>query len=312
MTQALDRTIGFVGLGRMGGPMAANLVAAGAAVRGFDVVEEACAEAARAGVEIAASLAEVARDADAIITMLPDGPLVRRCYDGEAGLLARAAAGTLLIDCSTIDPFDARDLHALAAQAGLRSLDAPVSGGVVGARAGTLTFMVGGAEADVREAEPLLAAMGRRVVHCGGGGNGQAAKACNNMLLGISMIGVSEAFALAERLGLSDQAFFDVASTSSGQCWSLTTNCPVPGLVATSPANDDYRPGFSVHLMLKDLRLARDAAAASGASTELGRHATEIYERLAADGAGDLDFSTIYRAVRAAGDAAPHEHGSGA
>jgi 3-hydroxyisobutyrate dehydrogenase len=205
-----------------------------------------------------------------------------------------------MIDSSTIDARDARALHGLAAESGLRPLDAPVSGGVVGATAGTLTFMAGGAEAVVHDAEPLLLAMGRRVVRCGEGGTGQAAKACNNMLLGISMIGVGEAFVLAEHLGLSREALFEVASASSGQCWSLTTNCPVPGLVPTSPANDGYRPGFSVDLMLKDLRLARDAAEATGAVAELGRLATEIYERLSADGAGDQDFSTVYRAIRAA------------
>jgi 3-hydroxyisobutyrate dehydrogenase len=312
MTQSLPGTIGFVGLGRMGGPMAKNLVAAGHTVRGFDVVDEACRAAARAGVEIVSSLAGAARGASVVITMLPDGGLVHQCYEGSEGLLAAAEPNALLVDCSTIDSFDARALHALVVEAGLRSLDAPVSGGVVGATAGTLTFMVGGAEADVREVEPLLEVMGRRVVHCGEGGTGQAAKACNNMLLGISMIGVGEAFVLAERLGLSHQALFDVASTSSGACWALTTNCPVPGLVSTSPADNDYKAGFAVDLMLKDLRLAQDAARAGGAATELGFLATDIYERLAADGAGDQDFSTVYRAIRAASTAANDEHEAGA
>jgi 3-hydroxyisobutyrate dehydrogenase len=312
MTQSLSGTIGFVGLGRMGGPMAKNLVAAGHTVRGFDVVDEACRAAAHAGVEIVPSLAEAARGASVVITMLPDGALVHQCYEGSEGLLAAAEPNALLVDCSTIDSFDARALHGLVVEAGLRSLDAPVSGGVVGATAGTLTFMVGGAEADVREVEPLLEVMGRRVVHCGEGGTGQAAKACNNMLLGISMIGVGEAFVLAERLGLSHQALFDVASTSSGACWALTTNCPVPGLVSTSPADNDYRAGFAVNLMLKDLRLAQDAARAGGAVTELGFLATDIYERLAAEGAGDQDFSTVYRAIRAASAAANDEHEAGA
>jgi 3-hydroxyisobutyrate dehydrogenase len=307
MTEPSPRTIGFVGLGRMGGPMAANLVAAGHRVRGYDVAGEACRAAARAGVEIVPSLAEAARGASAVITMLPDGPLVHECYEGEAGLLASAEPASLLIDCSTIDSFDARALHELVVRARLRPLDAPVSGGVVGATAGTLTFMVGGAERDVREAEPLLLVMGRRVVHCGEGGTGQAAKACNNMLLGISMIGVGEAFVLAEALGLSHRALFDVASTSSGACWALTTNCPVPGLVSTSPADNDYKAGFAVNLMLKDLRLARNAALAGGAVTELGLLATDIYERLAADGAGDEDFSTVYRAIRNASKAAHDE-----
>ena len=300
MSETRPPTIGFAGLGRMGAPMARNLVRAGHRVRGYDVVAEACSAAAQHGVEIVPSLAAAAHGAAVVITMLPDGGLVHRCYEGDDGLLAAAAPGTLLVDCSTIDARDARDLHRVAKAAGLRPLDAPVSGGVVGATAGTLTFMAGGEEADLRAAEPVLLAMGRRVVHCGEGGTGQAAKACNNMLLGISMIGVGEAFVLAEHLGLSQEALFEVASTSSGQCWSLTTNCPVPGLVPTSPANDDYRPGFSVALMLKDLRLARDAATATGAVTELGRLATDIYERLAATGAGDQDFSTVYRAIRSA------------
>jgi 3-hydroxyisobutyrate dehydrogenase len=312
MTQSLPSTVAFVGLGRMGGPMAANLVAAGHRVQGFDVVDDACRAAARSGVEIVPSLADAASGASFVITMLPDGPLVHECYEGDAGLLASAEPYALLIDCSTIDSFDARALHELVSSRRLRSLDAPVSGGVVGATAGTLTFMVGGAEPDVRRAEPLLHEMGRRVVHCGEGGTGQAAKACNNMLLGISMIGVGEAFVLAERLGLSHQALFDVASTSSGACWSLTTNCPVPGLVPTSPADNDYKPGFAVNLMLKDLRLARDAAIAGGAVTELGMLATDIYERLAADGAGDQDFSTVYRAIRAASRPVHDEHEAGA
>jgi 3-hydroxyisobutyrate dehydrogenase len=305
MNQSQPTTIGFAGLGRMGGPMAANLVRAGHRVRGYDVVAQACSAAAQHGVEIVPTLADAARAASVVITMLPDGGLVHRCYEGDDGLLAAAGPGTLLVDCSTIDSRDARGLHELVTRAGLRPLDAPVSGGVVGATAGTLTFMVGGTEADVHDAEPLLLAMGRRVVHCGEGGTGQAAKACNNMLLGISMIGVGEAFVLAEHLGLSQRALFEVASTSSGQCWSLTTNCPVPGLVPTSPADDDYRPGFSVDLMLKDLRLARDAASATGAVTELGRLATDVYERLSADGAGDQDFSAVYRAIRAASSATP-------
>jgi 3-hydroxyisobutyrate dehydrogenase len=308
MNESRPATIGFVGLGRMGGPMSANLVRAGHRVRGYDVVAEACSAAAQHGVEIVPALADTTHDAAVVITMLPDGGLVHRCYEGPDGLLDAAEPGTLLVDSSTIDSRDARALHALVASAGLRPLDAPVSGGVVGATAGTLTFMVGGTEADVRDAEPLLLTMGRRVVHCGEGGTGQAAKACNNMLLGISMIGVGEAFVLAEHLGLSQRALFEVASTSSGQCWALTTNCPVPGLVPTSPADNGYQAGFAVDLMLKDLRLARDAATATGALTELGLLATDIYERLAADGAGDQDFSTVYRAIRAASSTAHPEH----
>ncbi|HVW47911.1 MAG TPA: 3-hydroxyisobutyrate dehydrogenase [Solirubrobacterales bacterium] len=289
--------IGFVGLGRMGGPMAANLVATGHRVRGFDVVPEACEVAAATGVEIAAGVAEVAAAAEVVVTMLPNGGLVRGCYAGEAGILAAARPGCLLIDCSTIDVFEARELQADARGAGMRAIDAPVSGGVVGATAATLTFMAGGEAEEVAAAEPALLAMGSRVVHCGPSGAGQAAKACNNMLLAISMIGTAEAFALAERLGLSDQALFDVASTSSGRCWALDTNCPVPGPVPTSPANRDYEPGFAIDLMVKDLRLADAAVRSTGAVTELGRHATEIYERLAERGMGGRDFSVVYRAI---------------
>jgi len=298
MSAAAEKpTVGFVGLGHMGAPMAANLVAAGYRVRGYDVVPEALAKARESGVETVASLAETASGAAIVITMLPSGAHVHDCYEGGQGLLAHCAPGTLLVDCSTIDVFDARELHLAVARAGHRALDAPVSGGVVGAEAGTLTFMVGGAASDLQEAEPLLLVMGARAVHCGDAGAGQAAKICNNMLLGISMIGVAEAFVLADRLGLSQQALFDVASTSSGQCWSLTTNCPVPGPVPTSPANRDYQAGFAVALMLKDLRLSQSAAQASGALTELGRHATEVYEQLAAGGAGHKDFSAVYPAI---------------
>jgi 3-hydroxyisobutyrate dehydrogenase len=290
--------VGFVGLGHMGGPMAANLVAAGHQVRGCDLVEAAREAAAAAGVTVVADAAEAATGADIVITMLPGGRHVLDCY--RDGLLQAAGAGTLVVDCSTIDVYDARSAHGLAAAQGLRSLDAPVSGGVVGAEAGTLTFMVGGAAADVERVQPLLDVMGRRTVHCGEAGAGQAAKICNNMILGISMVAVSEAFVLGERLGLTHQALFDVAANASGQCWALTTNCPVPGPVPASPANRDYQPGFAVDLMLKDLRLARDAAQASTTETELGAHAAEIYERLAEAGAGGEDFSTVYRAIRAA------------
>jgi 3-hydroxyisobutyrate dehydrogenase len=289
--------IGFVGLGHMGGPMAANLVAAGHRVHGFDVVPAACEAAAESGVEIVDTLGELATGAEAVVTMLPNGELVRGCYEGEDGLLAAAGPGCAMVDCSTIDVFEARELQEAARAAGMRAVDAPVSGGVVGATAATLTFMAGGEAEEVAAVEPVLLAMGSRVVHCGPGGSGQAAKACNNMLLAISMIGTAEAFALAERLGLSDRALFDVASTSSGRCWALDTNCPVPGPVPTSPANRDYEPGFAIDLMVKDLRLAGAAAAAGGAVTELGRHAAEIYERLAERGMGGKDFSAVYRAI---------------
>jgi 3-hydroxyisobutyrate dehydrogenase len=288
-------TIAFIGLGNMGGPMAANLVKAGHAVTGFDLAPASCAEAKAAGVAIAGSAVEAARSADVIVTMLPAGKHVRAVW-AEIGQAAKR--GALLIDCSTIDVESARAVHAIAAKAGLKSLDAPVSGGTGGAKAATLTFMAGGAADAFASAKPILEAMGRKVVHCGAAGAGQAAKICNNMILGISMIGVGEAFALAEKLGLSHQALFDVASTSSGQCWSLTTYCPVPGPVPTSPANNDYRPGFAADLMLKDLKLAQEAAAGAGAATPLGAAAAQLYALFAASGHGGTDFSGIIEMLR--------------
>lgn len=231
------------------------------------------------------------------MTMLPAGKHVLSVY---ADILPSAAPGTLFIDCSTIDVDSARKAHEAAASAGMGSLDAPVSGGTGGAVAGTLTFMVGGAADAFARGQSVLTVMGRKIVHCGEGGAGQAAKICNNMILGISMIAVSEAFVLAEKLGLSHQALFDVASTASGQCWSLTTYCPVPGPVPASPANNGFRPGFATGLMLKDLRLSQEAAQTAGANTELGRHAAEIYARYEADGQRDVDFSGIIQAIRAA------------
>jgi 3-hydroxyisobutyrate dehydrogenase len=295
-------TIGFIGLGNMGGPMAANLVKAGHRVLGFDVVPAALAAARQAGVQTVGSAAETARGAAVVITMLPAGQQVRDVYEDPKGPLALAAPGSLFIDCSTIDVTSARAAHAAAAVAGMSSLDAPVSGGVGGAVAGTLTFMVGGAPAAFERAQPLLGAMGRKVVHCGDASAGQAAKICNNMILGISMIAVGEAFVLAEKLGLSHQALFDVASTASGQCWALTSYCPVPGPVPASPANNAYRPGFAAALMVKDLTLAQEAAKAAGAETELGRHAAKLYERFAAEGNGGKDFSAIIESIRALSD----------
>ena len=291
-------TIGFIGLGNMGGPMAANLVKAGHAVRGFDPVPAALEMARRSGVTVVGGAAATAEGADVVITMLPAGQHVRDVYDDPAGPLSVAAKGTLFVECSTIDVPNARAAHAAAVAAGMASLDAPVSGGVGGAAAGTLTFMVGGEAEAFARAQPILAAMGRKIVHCGGASAGQAAKICNNMILGISMIAVGEAFVLAEKLGLSHQALFDVASTSSGQCWSLTSYCPVPGPVPTSPANNDYKPGFASALMVKDLTLAQDAAKATGAATPLGKHAQEIYKSFDAEGNGGVDFSGIIRHVR--------------
>ena len=288
-------SIGFVGLGNMGGPMAANLVRAGHNVHGFDLSADAVRRAREAGVVAAEDAASAVRGAEAVITMLPAGRHVLEAYPD---LLGAAPAGALFVDCSTIDVEAAKQAHGLAAQAGMRPLDAPVSGGTGGASAGTLTFMAGGEAETFAAAEPLLSAMGKRIVHCGDAGAGQAAKICNNMILGISMIGVSEAFVLAEKLGLSHQALFDVASTSSGQCWSLTTYCPVPGPVPASPANRDYQAGFAVALMSKDLDLAQQASRASGVHTALGRHAAEIYAALAEDGQAQADFSAVIKAIR--------------
>ena len=297
------RTIGFIGLGHMGGPMAANLVKAGHRVLGHDLLPGLLAAAVAAGVEAAGSAAGAVAEADVVITMLPAGRHVLGLYQ-EEGLLAAARPGTLFVDCSTIDVADARGAHAAATAAGMRALDAPVSGGVVGAEAGTLTFMAGGGETEYAEADPLLAVMGKKAVHCGGPGAGQAAKICNNMILGVSMIAVSEAFVLGESLGLSHQALFDVASTASGQCWALTVNCPVPGPVPASPANRDYRPGFAAPLMAKDLGLAVSALEASGINAQLGSKAAQLYAAYAAGAGADQDFSGIVNTIghRTAGD----------
>jgi 3-hydroxyisobutyrate dehydrogenase len=290
-------TIAFIGLGNMGGPMAANLVKAGHAVVGFDLSPASLAAAREAGVATEPSAVAAVRDADAdvVITMLPAGKHVRAVW---SELLPVAKPGALFIDCSTIDVESARAVHALATAAGAGALDAPVSGGTGGARAATLTFMAGGEDASFTAGKPILEAMGKRIVHCGGAGAGQAAKVCNNMILGVSMIAVGEAFVLAEKLGLSHQALFDVASTSSGQCWSLTTYCPVPGPVPASPANNGYKPGFAAELMLKDMKLAQEAAAAAGAATPLGAAAAQLYNLFNATGHGGEDFSAIINFIR--------------
>jgi 3-hydroxyisobutyrate dehydrogenase len=287
--------IAFVGLGNMGGPMAANLVKAGHEVRGFDLSDASVNSAAEAGVTPAGSLAEAVSDAECVITMLPKGQHVIAVWTDLTTLVAE---GTLLIDCSTVDVASARQAHELASVMNCMSLDAPVSGGTSGASAGTLTFMVGGSDKAFALGQPLLETMGKKIVHCGSAGAGQAAKICNNMILGISMIGVCEAFGLAEKLGLSHQALFDVASTSSGQCWSLTTYCPVPGPVPASPANNEYRPGFAAALMSKDLTLSQEAARQSGAATPLGEHAAALYAEFEKAGHGAEDFSAIIRMLR--------------
>jgi 3-hydroxyisobutyrate dehydrogenase len=292
--------IGFIGLGNMGSPMAANLAKSGDHVVGFDVVAAARQVSAQSGIEIAPNAKAAVEAADIVITMLPAGEHVRAVW---TEILPAAKRGALFIDCSTIDVTSARAAHGLAADRGIASLDAPVSGGVAGAKAATLTFMVGGTADAFSRGKPILERMGKRVVHCGDAGNGQAAKICNNMILGASMIAVSEAFVLGEKLGLSHQALFDVASASSGQCWSLTSYCPVPGPVPASPANNSYKPGFAAALMLKDLKLAREAAAAVHARTAIGAHAAEIYDRYAAAGHSGSDFSGIINFVREASKA---------
>ncbi len=286
--------VAFLGLGNMGLPMASNLAKAGYSVTGFDPSPNAVAAARQAGVVTAENAVAAVGGAETVFTMLPAGRHVLGVMDE---VLAHSQAGTLYVDCSTIDVASARAVHDRAGAYGMTTVDAPVSG-VGGAVGGTLTFMAGGHADAFARARPLLERMGRRIVHCGDAGAGQAAKICNNMILGISMIAVGEAFVLGEKLGLSHQALFDVASTSSGQCWSLTTYCPVPGPVASSPANADYKPGFAAALMLKDLRLARDAAETAGADTALGKHAVEIYEIFERDGHAGLDFSAIIEAIR--------------
>ncbi|MEW1822175.1 3-hydroxyisobutyrate dehydrogenase [Arthrobacter sp. NPDC080031] len=295
----MGKNIAFIGLGHMGGPMAANLVKAGHRVSGFDLAPEALETARAQGIEVAGSAAAAAAGADVVISMLPAGRHVLDAYQGRDGLLDAARPGSIFLDCSTIAVKDARIAHDLATAYGHRSLDAPVSGGVTGAANGTLTFMVGGSADDFGEAEPILAAMGGRIVHCGGPGAGQAAKLCNNMILGISMIAVSEAFVLGEKLGLSNQALFDVASAASGQCWALTTNCPVPGPVPDSPANRDYQPGFAGALMAKDLGLAVQAFEATGVKARLGSLAEEIYRDFAEGEGAGRDFSGIINEIRA-------------
>jgi 3-hydroxyisobutyrate dehydrogenase len=290
--------IGFIGLGNMGLPMAQNLIKAGHQVEGVDV-NPAAVEKLRAAGGASAETAKIAASrADVVITMLPSGKEVREVYLGPGGIVESANAGTLLIDSSTIDVATARAVAAAAEAKGLLMIDAPVSGGVGGATAGTLTFMVGGSERAFERAKSILEAMGKTIVQAGGAGNGQAAKICNNMILGISMIAVSEAFVLAEKLGLDKQKLFDVSSKSSGQCWSLTTYCPVPGPVPTSPANRDYAAGFTAAMMLKDLKLSQEAAKAAGATTPLGANATAIYDKFVASGEAGRDFSGIFRFLR--------------
>ena len=281
--------IGFIGLGNMGAPMAANLVAAGHAVTGFDVTNVSIA-----GVILAESAVAATEGQDVVVTMLPNGTILQTVYKD---IVPAAKAGALLIDCSTVDVDSAKKAHDAASAAGLLSVDAPVSGGVGGAAAGTLTFMAGGSDASITAANPILDVMGGKIVHCGEGGAGQMAKICNNMVLGISMIGVCEAFNMADKLGLSREAMFDVVSTSSGSCWSINTYCPAPGVGPTSPSDNDYQPGFAAELMLKDLKLSQQAADLVDAATPMGARATEIYDQFVANGGQGKDFSAMLLAL---------------
>jgi 3-hydroxyisobutyrate dehydrogenase len=293
--------IGFIGLGNMGLPMAANLINAGHAVTGYDVTPAAAQKLAAGGGVAAKSIGALAAESEVVVTMLPAGAHVREVYLAPDGVLAKAKRGALLIDSSTIDVETARTVAREAEKKGFLMLDAPVSGGVAGAAAGTLTFMVGGPDAAFVKAKPALEAMGKNVVHAGAAGAGQAAKICNNMILGCSMIAVSEAFVLAEKLGLDKQKLFDISSKSSGQCWSLTSYCPVPGPVPAAPSNRDYAPGFTAAMMLKDLKLAQEAAKAAGATTPLGAEAAALYGRYAGAGGGGRDFSGIIQWLRGRG-----------
>ncbi|NIA67028.1 3-hydroxyisobutyrate dehydrogenase [Pelagibius litoralis] len=294
--------IGFLGLGNMGLPMARNLLNVGHSLAGFDLVPAAQEAAAAAGVSVVAAPADVLSDAEAVVTMLPAGEHVRSVYAGDGGLLAQAAPGTLFLDCSTIDVATSRDVHGEAAARGHDMIDAPVSGGVAGAEAGTLTFMVGGEGKAFERAKPLLEIMGRNIVHAGGAGNGQAAKICNNMILGISMIAVSEAFALGQKLGLDPKAFFDISSAASGSCWAMLNHNPVPGIVETSAANRDYQPGFAAAMMHKDLKLSQAAASHAGAATPLGAEAAALYTIFVNAGNGGLDYSAIIKMIQGNAD----------
>jgi 3-hydroxyisobutyrate dehydrogenase len=287
-------TIAFLGLGHMGGPMAANLVAAGHTVRAFDPVAALKEAAAEKGAQAFDSGAEAVAEADVVITSLPNGTVVKAVY---AEALPAAREGALFIDTSTISVDDAREIHAQAAERAIAQLDAPVSGGVKGATAGTLAFMVGGEDDAVERARPVLEPLAGKIIHCGAPGTGQAAKLCNNMVLAVQQIVAGEAFVLAEKLGLSAQALFDVITGATGNCWAIHTNCPVPGPVPTSPANNDFKPGFATALMNKDIGLAMDAVNSTGSSAPLGSHAAEIYAKFAADNA-DKDFSAVIEMIR--------------
>ncbi len=291
-------TVAFIGLGNMGLPMAKNLVGAGFDVQGFDLSADLCASLDAAGGKGFSDMAAAVSNADAVVTMLPNGNIVKNVYLGGDGILASAKKGALLIDSSTIDVETAREVAAAAAGVGFKMVDAPVSGGISGAAAGTLAFMIGGADADVEQAKVIIDPMAGKMVHAGGSGNGQAAKICNNMALAIQMISMGEAFNLGRSLGVEDQVLYDIMSGASAQCWSLTTYCPVPGPVPTSPANNDYEPGFATALMHKDLGLAMEAASGVNANTPLGKMSADLYAQMADSDMGDKDFSGMINFLR--------------
>ncbi|MBP6379500.1 MAG: 3-hydroxyisobutyrate dehydrogenase [Sphingorhabdus sp.] len=287
--------IAFIGLGNMGGGMAANLVKAGHSVNAFDLSAEALARAQENGCATFTSVREAVADAEAVVSMLPNGKIVDAVYEGD--VIGHAPKGAILLDCSTIDVDTARKVTADATAAGYEMVDAPVSGGIAAANGGTLTFMVGGSDSAFVRAEPILAAMGKAVIHAGASGAGQAAKICNNMLLGASMIATCEAFKLAEKLGLDLQTFYDISSKASGQNWSMTSYCPVPGVGPQSPADSDYQGGFATALMLKDLKLAMEAAASVDADVPMGEKAAALYDAFDKAGQGGLDFSAIIKTL---------------
>lgn len=292
--------IGFIGLGHMGNPMVQHLMAAGHTVKVFDISKEAMQALTENGAQPCSSLAELAKDSDAIFTMVQTGEQIKCCCLGDEGIFAHAASGTLYLDTSSIDVDTSREIHKIAREKGFPMVDAPVSGGVAGADAATLTIMVGGTEANFEEARPYLELLGKKIVHAGPEGNGQAAKICNNMILGISMIGVCEAFTLGEKLGLDPKTFFEISSQASGQCWAMTSYCPVPGVMDNVPANNDYQPGFTAQMMLKDLSLSQAAAESVDVSTPLGENATALYALFNERGFAGMDFSGIIKMI--AGD----------
>lgn len=290
--------IAFIGLGHMGNPMARNLLKAGYSVNGYDIVPKALETFSQAGGLAGQDIASTVKDADVVISMLPEGKHVRAAYEGSQGVFSHVKQGVLIAECSTIDMETALSIHAEAEGKGVRLIDAPVSGGVAGAEAATITFMVGGQKEDFGALKPFLDVMGKTIIHCGGSGLGQAAKICNNLVLGISMIGACEAFNLAEKLGLDANKFFEVANQSSAQCWSISKYCPVPGPVLTSPANRDYEAGFTAAMMMKDLKLAAHAAQMTSAATPLGAEALSLYTLFCKNGGQSLDFSGIINFLR--------------